>query len=436
MKNSKKWIYVIFAVTFLCMVFAAVFVNSSKTIFEGECSKLKAEEVKVNVIDPVETFKKTETAKSVETKQISEMPKADQNMEIGEKEEPVEEKEPVEGKGNDVGTTTSESFASPAYDSSSGFHNTFDAYVGRFVIPDVGVNVGCYSSNSQLTVDAIDSAAYYYNCGHIIVADHVNQGFNAIKYCAIGTKAYINSQTYTCVDIIQGHNTGYGLTDAYYNNIDGMYPGSLVCYTCNGSWQDITIAFFTSDDGMDESVAEAYWQSSSDQYNLCSTHSWLDWYELYESYSPSEGCLVWKQRSCRICGEEEIKSFPKFNMSDTLNEEDAQLSERNNEQEVATEILNESGEEKNVLPESGGTIAEGDIDAVEVENMPTQPEVETGSFDVEENEVGEYTEELPGLQEVTEFDIEETNSGTEELEDTSEISGEDVTTFEDVESAA
>ena len=121
-------------------------------------------------------------------------------------------------------------------------------YVGRFSVPDVGLNVGCYGSSAQAVADANDSAAYFDACGHTVIADHVNQGFGAIKGCAIGDRAQLTTEkgeeTYVWVGSIQGHNTGKELTDENYTPIDELYPDTLVCYTCNDNWQNVTIVFF------------------------------------------------------------------------------------------------------------------------------------------------------------------------------------------------
>jgi hypothetical protein len=121
-------------------------------------------------------------------------------------------------------------------------------YLGRFSVPGVGVNVGCYESSAQAVADAHDSAAYFDACGHTVIADHVNQGFGAIKGCDVGDRAQLTTESgaesYVCVGSIQGHNTGTALTDGNYTPIDELYPDALVCYTCNDNWQNVTIVFF------------------------------------------------------------------------------------------------------------------------------------------------------------------------------------------------
>ena len=71
---------------------------------------------------------------------------------------------------------------------------------GRLYIPEVGVDVAVYSTSeynidcAQAVCDRQDSAAYCanFNGGHIsYIADHWNQGFINIKYCQVGTEAFI-----------------------------------------------------------------------------------------------------------------------------------------------------------------------------------------------------------------------------------------------------
>ena len=144
--------------------------------------------------------------------------------------------------------------------------NSFDSYIGRFVISSSGVNVACYNSASQATVDASDSAAYFRTNGHVAIGDHVNQGFSAIKSCSVGTKATLTTsngvENYTCVGVIKGHNTGEDLTDANYKSIEDLYPGALVCYTCDGNWQNVTLVFFYPDNGK-ETTYHGSWTSDN-----------------------------------------------------------------------------------------------------------------------------------------------------------------------------
>lgn len=189
---------------------------------------------------------------------------------------------------NQLGTKDENKSYSPSL-SGDGAYNTWDPYVGKFSIPGVGLSVNCYNSASQATVDAANSAAYFYLQGHLVVADHVNQGFNKIKSCKEGTIAYVpygsGTVEYECVAVINGINTGYGLKTADGRDISELYPGSVVCYTCNGNWQNVTIVFFQLPGGetpeeFEDGGAEFY--PSEENSNICPAgkHKW----ELEDSF--------------------------------------------------------------------------------------------------------------------------------------------------------
>ena len=179
--------------------------------------------------------------------------------------------------------------------------------VGRFSVPDLGVNVACYDSMEQSVVDAPDSAACFLLDGHTVIGDHVNQGFSALKSCSVGTQARLDTSTgvtiYTCVDVIQGHNTGTDLTDASYETIAGRYPDGLVCYTCNGNWQDVTIVFFMPDSGEQQACT-----LTSPMQN-CETdgHQWgaefCGWEPDYFPDGTLRDYVYYENRRCTACGE-------------------------------------------------------------------------------------------------------------------------------------
>lgn len=133
--------------------------------------------------------------------------------------------------------------------------------IGRLTIPSVGVNVALFNASiydvghSQGIVDRSDSAAYLYDAddyyGFDMIADHVHQGFNAIKWVTTGsTMAYIDYGTYTesyiCTDMFIGYN-GYGgrtgMFDANGSDVAGRNDGGLCLYTCNSDGT-ITITFW------------------------------------------------------------------------------------------------------------------------------------------------------------------------------------------------
>lgn len=121
--------------------------------------------------------------------------------------------------------------------------------VGRWLIPDVGVDVAAFASSTQATADAKDSACYFPFGDMIVVGDHWNQGFEAIKKCVVGTKAYLDIgaelKEYICVASFEGHNRVTEMTDNKNKSLNyGANTDGITCYTCNGNWQDIWIVFF------------------------------------------------------------------------------------------------------------------------------------------------------------------------------------------------
>ena len=187
-------------------------------------------------------------------------------------------------------------------------------YVGRFKIADVGVNVALYDSYSQDVVDKKDSAAYFYGWKHMIIADHKNQGFDKIKKCTVGMVAEIIEDnittTYKCIAIMQGHNTGKTLTDNNGTLISEIYPGALVCYTCNENWKNITIVFFQKikDENSDVSDTNNLYEPSYSGISMYSCaingHRWGDWELAWEVLNDDGSYYGWDKRFCDICDDE------------------------------------------------------------------------------------------------------------------------------------
>lgn len=154
----------------------------------------------------------------------------------------------------DLDVTITEPADTTATDSSSVLQQTKapaandSPYVGRWVIPSVGVNVAIYASSSQAVTDAKDSANYINFHDYYLIGDHNNQGFNAIKSCQVGTRAFISkenkTQEYICTNIQIGHNTGKTLTDLDYEPISTKSTKAILCYTCNDHWRNVTIVTF------------------------------------------------------------------------------------------------------------------------------------------------------------------------------------------------
>ena len=194
-------------------------------------------------------------------------------------------------------------------------------YVGVFSIPSLGVSVNCYASAAQSVVDAQNAAAYFYLQGHLIIADHVNQGFHKIKSCSKGTVAYApNGTKYECVAVMNGINTGYSLTTTDGTSIKELYPGTLVAYTCNSNWQSVTMVFFKVYGTSLEEPPEEYAGEDDDFYASndpdlvpcpAGTHQWvlLDSFQYY--YIDDDGSRVKVLREvfeCSVCKGEWYKT--------------------------------------------------------------------------------------------------------------------------------
>lgn len=131
----------------------------------------------------------------------------------------------------------------------------YENYFGTLSIPNVGIKVCCYkpvNNNGQEIVDRENSAMIYHSIKDCwILADHNNQDhFNNIKKCHIGTTGQIVCQdgsvmNLTCIDVVKGHNTGKILTDENGNDMRDLYPNTVLAYTCNDKWQNVTIVVFT-----------------------------------------------------------------------------------------------------------------------------------------------------------------------------------------------
>ena len=266
--------------------------------------------------------------------------------------------------------------------------NNSPDYVGRFRIPSLGVNVACYFGSAQSIVDAQDSAAYFYAYGHAIIADHKHQGFNAIKSATNGTRATLGSTEYKFVAKINGHNTGYSLTDANGNLITNLYPGTLVTYTCNENWQNVTIVF---------------WECANKDDNIdCSKgmHLWNDWEVAWELYDKNGSYYGWDKKVCKLCGEEEWN--PRENPSENC--PPPEVKEPEEPSEPTTPPIEETEPPTEPAPSEPTTPPE--------ETTPTEPPTEENNSSDEVSNEDKTKSEEPSATEPPV--IEETEPSNEE----------------------
>ena len=110
-------------------------------------------------------------------------------------------------------------------------------YVSYYNVALYDYNVNTTSNLSlQTIVDNQDSAAYYYNGGRKVIADHNYQGFKVLITLNPGDKAYIklsdgNILTYRLIYKSKGYNTGPDLIDINNNSFYNM-SSDLIMYTC------------------------------------------------------------------------------------------------------------------------------------------------------------------------------------------------------------
>lgn len=131
---------------------------------------------------------------------------------------------------------------------------------GRLDIPSVGVGVALYDTdlyqyNVQSIVDESDSAAIFpYRDKVTVIADHNNQGFDAMKSVEVGDYSVISQRDgsyvfYLCTRVCyDGHNLGTDIVDEYGEQVEYNTDGELIMYTCNDCWQNITISYWQRTD--------------------------------------------------------------------------------------------------------------------------------------------------------------------------------------------
>ena len=110
-------------------------------------------------------------------------------------------------------------------------------YVSYYNVALYDYNVNTTSDLSlQTIVDNQDSAAYYYNGGKKVIADHNYQGFRILINLNVGDKAYIKLNdgsiiTYRLIYKSKGYNTGPDLIDINNNSFYDM-NSDIIMYTC------------------------------------------------------------------------------------------------------------------------------------------------------------------------------------------------------------
>jgi len=134
---------------------------------------------------------------------------------------------------------------------------------GRLYSEDIGISVklehydmmceGNTNAEAQSIVNRPDSAIWMdYHIRTMVIGDHYNQGFEAIKQSVPGeTVLYLASpdgiQRYICRKVQKGHNNGETILAEDGTDLLLSDPGGLLLYTCDGCWQNIFIAQYEID---------------------------------------------------------------------------------------------------------------------------------------------------------------------------------------------
>ena len=123
---------------------------------------------------------------------------------------------------------------------------------GCLFIPSLGIQVPVYKTpggeKGQAITDRSDSAAYLTTFHMPLIADHKNQGFEAIKDSSPGeTVAFLLTKSrvseYLCSDIFIASNVEKDILDENGKSIDD-YDTDFALYTCNENWHHVTVVLF------------------------------------------------------------------------------------------------------------------------------------------------------------------------------------------------
>lgn len=132
------------------------------------------------------------------------------------------------------------------YDDKYADDEDYTNFYGRLYIPEAELDVALYCGNAQYITDRQDSANIYnldrYN--ETIIADHCNQDFAKLFSVDVGMTGFIRLKdgdiiNIKCVDVFDGHNTRYELTDETGECVQS--DADYLMYTCRNGWYNIRI---------------------------------------------------------------------------------------------------------------------------------------------------------------------------------------------------
>lgn len=126
------------------------------------------------------------------------------------------------------------------------------SYVGKLIIPDVGIDLSLYSGWAQDITDRQDSANYFTfsrnNHNNMIIADHKTQEFSKLYDVKVGTIGRIEFkdgcvEEIKCVKVLDGHNKLTRITDLEGKSL--LEEEDYLMYTCKNGWWNIIICLWT-----------------------------------------------------------------------------------------------------------------------------------------------------------------------------------------------
>lgn len=221
--NSKKRMFLCTTKMFICILSIIL----STTLIDSKGYTIKTELINEKTL-PIEQVVANKDEEKVEETNNTE-----------------ESKEVVENNSNDEVTKVETNYQQPILnDPISNIRNDYSntgtygrLYVSYYNVALYDYNINTTSNQSlQTLVDNQDSAAYYYNGGRKVIADHNYQGFKVLITLNPGDKAYIklsngNILTYRLIYKSRGYNTGPDLIDVNNSSFYDM-SSDLIMYTC------------------------------------------------------------------------------------------------------------------------------------------------------------------------------------------------------------
>ena len=222
MKKNNRKLFLCATKMFICILTIVI----STTLIDSKGYTIKTELINDKTLPIEQIVNKEETIHTKEeqnnTEEVKEEVKYNNNVAVVETnyQQPVVN-DPITNIRNDYSNT--------------GTYGRL--YVSYYNVALYDYNVNTTSNLSlQTIVDNQDSAAYYYNGGRKVIADHNYQGFKVLITLNPGDKAYIklsdgNILTYRLIYKSKGYNTGPDLIDINNNSFYNM-SSDLIMYTC------------------------------------------------------------------------------------------------------------------------------------------------------------------------------------------------------------